>query len=74
MKSAEISEYETVVSLMTSGRRFFVTANGWIGLSTIEAEVGDLVCVVKGVKTPVILRQEGNHYLMVCKSYGMLYS
>jgi hypothetical protein len=67
-------EYEAGVSLATSGRRFFITKKGFMGLSTIEAEVGDLVCLVKGVRTPAILRREGDHYLMVCESYGMFCS
>ncbi|PMD39548.1 hypothetical protein L207DRAFT_460231 [Hyaloscypha variabilis F] len=50
-------------------RRFFVTERGFLGLGPGTAEVGDLVCVIFGGKTPFILRKVSDHYKLIGESY-----
>jgi hypothetical protein len=57
-------------SIVTSGRRFMLTALGFMGLAVMEAEVGDIVCLVKGSMVPVVLRVEDDHFIMVGEAYG----
>src|SRR3569833_237893 len=38
-------------------RRFLTTSRGYTGIASCETEVGDQVCVLKGIKLPVILRR-----------------
>jgi hypothetical protein len=54
----------------TSGQRFMLTCSGLMGLAMLEAEKGDLICVLKGLRTRVILREEADHFLMVGETYG----
>jgi hypothetical protein len=62
-------EYEVCVSMATSGRRFMLTEGRLMGLAVFEANIGDLICVLDGVRTPMILRQDGDHFLMVGECY-----
>lgn len=43
-----------------TGRRFFITQGGLLGLGSGHLEVGDEVCVPFGCKTPIVVRQEGD--------------
>lgn len=43
-----------------TGRRFFMTRSGLLGMGSGNLEVGDEVSVPLGSKTPVIVRQEGD--------------
>jgi hypothetical protein len=60
-------------SVVTSGRRFLITENGLMGMAVAETEVGDIVCVIKGSRVPIILRVEGDHFVMVGEAYGKLW-
>jgi hypothetical protein len=51
-----ISTYLHMLEKMCSNRRFFVAANGCIGLAPLEAQVGDMICVLFGAEVPYILR------------------
>jgi hypothetical protein len=45
----------------TAGRSLFVTERGYIGLSTnANVQTGDVVAVLMGCRTPVILREHGS--------------
>ena len=62
------------ISTSTKGRTLFQTEKGYIGLSTPGVKVGDIVSVLFGCKTPVILREEGSEYTLVGDSfiYGLM--
>lgn len=57
------------------GRRLMRTANGYLGLAPAETEIGDSVAMIKGAKTPVVLREEGENWIVVGSVYvhGMMY-
>ncbi|KAK1752724.1 heterokaryon incompatibility protein-domain-containing protein [Echria macrotheca] len=51
-------------------RALFVTERGYIGLAPWNAKVGDEVCVLKGAKTPFLLREkEGGKHRLVGEAY-----
>jgi Heterokaryon incompatibility protein (HET) len=55
-------------------RKFSITAKGMYCMSSICTEPGDLVCILFGSDTPVILREVGEHLLFIGDSYvdGMM--
>ncbi len=53
-------------------RRLFVTSRGYMGFGPWNAEVGDKVCVLRGGKTPFLLRvrrEQQGEYTLVGESY-----
>jgi len=54
----------------TMGRKFMLSDKGHIGLVPADKREGDIVSVLKGGKTPFVLRPEDNHFLMVGEAYG----
>ena len=58
------------------GMRCFHTERGYIGLEPLTVEAGDLICVLEGHKSPVILRRHGEHYIFVgdCDVVGIMNS
>jgi hypothetical protein len=55
-------------------RRIFSTEDGYIGLAPSTALKGDLVCVLLGCSVPVVLREEGDHYIFIgeCYTHGIM--
>ena len=56
------------------GMRCCHTERGYIGLGPLTTEVGDLVCVLEGHKSPVLLRRRDSHYIFVgdCDVVGIM--
>lgn len=54
--------------------RCFHTERGYIGLGPLVTEVGDLVCVLEGHKSPVLLRKRRSHYMFIgdCDVVGIM--
>ncbi|KAI1392149.1 HET-domain-containing protein [Hypoxylon trugodes] len=50
-------------------RRFYATKKGYIGLGPSDAKTGDHVVVLLGSALPVILREEGDHHVLVGETY-----
>lgn len=74
----EVSGFAYHCDRATRGRRVFVSAAGHLGLAGAGAEVGDVVCVFPGVRTPFAVRRgagvgdpsaEGNDYVLVGEVY-----
>jgi hypothetical protein len=70
----DVHSYATCMAFVTTSRKFMLTKGGLMGMAVIEAEKGDLICVVEGSRMPLILRKEGDHYLMVGEAYGRSYN
>ncbi|CZR66453.1 uncharacterized protein PAC_16354 [Phialocephala subalpina] len=53
---------------------FFVTTAGYMGKGLIEAKEGDLVALIAGVETPMVLRKEGEYYRSKgpCHVHGLM--
>ncbi|KAI9678522.1 MAG: hypothetical protein M1822_007465 [Bathelium mastoideum] len=50
-------------------RRLVTTDHGYIGVAPAGAQLKDLVCVLKGLGTPAILRQKGADYELIGECY-----
>jgi hypothetical protein len=51
--------------LMMNRRRLFLSHSDLVGLAPWNAAEGDIVCVLLGCRFPVILRREGEHYVLI---------
>ena len=49
--------FEVRVLIHTSGRNFFRSKKGYIGFTTTDAKIGDLIAILPGGRVPYILRQ-----------------
>lgn len=58
----------------TMGRRLVRTADGYLGLVPAATVVGDSIALVKGMKTPVIVREKDEDWVIVGLAYvhGMM--
>lgn len=56
-------------------RRFFMLADGTFGLAPDLTMEGDLVCVPLGCPHPMILRRDGDHFVLIGEAYvdGYMY-
>jgi hypothetical protein len=74
VESPNFRMFTMLASLAIAGRSFFVTADGYMGLSPLFAERGDLICVLLGCSVPMIIRRCGTNYVVVGDAYvyGMM--
>jgi hypothetical protein len=58
-----------------SGRRFFISSAGQMGLAPYRAEAGDVLCVLFGCPNPVILRPQDGYHTVIGDAYvyGLMY-
>lgn len=63
--------YATKILSVLAKRRFLTTDNGYVGLAPAEANIGDILVVILGCDSPIILRQtEGQDaYQIVGESF-----
>lgn len=56
-------------------RSFFTTLKGYIGLGPSSTERGDLICILYGCKKPLVLRPQGEHFVVVgeCYVHGLMF-
>jgi hypothetical protein len=50
-------------------RRFITTTKGFAGLAPVGCRSGDVICVILGCRTPIILRQVDEHLEIVREAY-----
>lgn len=65
------------VHLFSRGRSFIATKEGYIGLAPGTTMAGDIVCVLLGCSTPLVLRPTGKgQYKIVgdCYVHGLMYN
>ena len=67
--------FDQVHGYAISGKRFFTTRQGFIGLAPSRTAPKDVVCILKGATVPFILRQAGERYVLVgeCYCHGIMY-
>lgn len=51
------SKYMRRAARHVSGRRFFITSEGYLGLGSAETKIGDRVCNIPGLPMPMVLRR-----------------
>ncbi len=59
----------SIVFRTTHGRQLFVSQKGYLGLGPADAKEGDILCILLGVRVPLVLRQERNHYTIIGDCY-----
>ena len=67
--------YADNVEAVCHGRRFFVTRKGYMGLAPVSAREGDVVCILRGGKTPYVVRAErkrGYRFVGECYVEGLM--
>jgi hypothetical protein len=68
---ADMSELREGWKSVTCGRRFAITEGGRMGLVVGEPRAGDLVVIVRGARTPLVLTPADNGYFaMVGEAYS----
>jgi hypothetical protein len=68
--SIEASEkYVNKLSIHERDRGLVITREGYLGLGVNSCVKGDLVCVLFGCSTPVLLRMVGEHYVFLGEAY-----
>jgi len=62
------------VHVLSAQRRLFVTKDGYMGTAPIGAQKGDRICVLLGCNVPLIIRPEGDDFLIIGDTYicGMM--
>ncbi len=54
---------------MMNRRRMFLSRSGLVGLAPWNAVEGDIICVLLGCRSPVVLRREKGHYVLIGETY-----
>ena len=57
--------YVSVVEKAANNRRFGISSRRYMGLTPAETEIGNLICVLAGGRTPFVLRENGDHFFLV---------
>jgi hypothetical protein len=62
------------IHVLSAQRRLFVTKRGHIGVAPMGVEKGDRICVLLGCNVPLVIRPEGDFYLIIgdTYTYGMM--
>ncbi|PQE17503.1 heterokaryon incompatibility protein [Rutstroemia sp. NJR-2017a BBW] len=50
-------------------RRIMLSEQGYLGLITQDARLGDRIALIKGIRVPVVLRSSGGKWELVCEMY-----
>jgi hypothetical protein len=65
----ELSEAYLCANVASTHRRLMTTTNGYLRLSPVKAEKGDIICILLRSSRPIILRPSGERYLIVGDCY-----
>jgi hypothetical protein len=62
------------VHVLSAQRRLFVTKDGYMGTAPMGAQQGDRICVLLGCNVPLLIRPEGDDFLIIGDTYiyGMM--
>ena len=58
-----------------AGRSLFTATDGYMGLAPLGTTTGDRLCILLGCEVPLVIRPQGQRYLLVgsCYMYGMMH-
>ena len=70
----EPSLYISRIEILSYFRRLIITRNGYIGLASCTTEPDDVICILFGAQTPLVLRQEDGDWILLgeCYVHGMM--
>jgi hypothetical protein len=66
--------FQRAVAATGVNRTFFISKGGYMGMGPKALAEADLICVVLGCEVPLLLRKNGDHYLLVgeCFVWGLM--
>jgi len=66
--------FQRAVAAASVNRTFFISKTGYMGVGPKAVEDGDSICVVLGCEVPLLLRKNGDQYLLVgeCFVWGLM--
>ena len=69
--------YAVLIESVMAGRRFFTTANGYMGIGPFQLEPGDMICILGGARAPCVLRprrgdEEKFQFMGPCYVHGIM--
>ncbi|KAI0437509.1 heterokaryon incompatibility protein-domain-containing protein [Xylaria telfairii] len=70
METESKNAFQYLLECASGGRRFFRTAQGYIGTGPVDMKVGDSVAVLLGSRVPFILRED-DHRSRQCVGQGI---
>jgi hypothetical protein len=67
--------FSTLLMNRCRGRRFCLTRDQRVGQVPVESQIGDEICILRGLRVPFVVRQEGDKYLLIGECYidGLMY-
>ncbi|TVY14775.1 Heterokaryon incompatibility protein 6, OR allele [Lachnellula arida] len=70
----ETTYYQATIHRTISSRAFFISTSGYMGVGPKAPEEGDMICVIPGCNVPLLIREEGDHHLLVgeCFVWGLM--
>jgi hypothetical protein len=73
-ESTAMKSFFSSIITALDGRTAFISSHGHMGLVPDYAEPGDLICVLFGGAAPLVLREEGDNYILVgeCYCHGIM--
>lgn len=74
-KAGDYTEFQRAVYLLGAHRCFCVTSRGYYVLAPDLVRPGDTLCILFGMRTPIILRPKGDQWLVVgeCFACGLMF-
>ncbi|KAM0424974.1 hypothetical protein ACHAPT_009775 [Fusarium lateritium] len=67
--SRHSQNFSDAVTRAVMGRRFFITRKGRLGLGSPEIQLGDKIVILKGCCMPLVLRADGECWVLVGEAY-----
>lgn len=74
-ETGDCTEFQRAAYVMGPHKRFCVTARGYYVLGPDLVMPGDTLCILFGMRTPIILRPKGSEWVVVgeCFSCGLMF-
>jgi hypothetical protein len=66
--------FTEAVAALARRRTFFISSRGYMGMGPVPLREGDLITVVLGCSVPLLVRQTGDHHVLIgeCFVWGLM--
>jgi hypothetical protein len=69
IEQSQAKKCRSAIFRTTFQRQLFLSKRGYIGLCPAEAREDDLLCILLGVRVPLVLRKQSEHYVIIGDCY-----
>jgi len=69
IEESQARKCRSAVFRTTFRRQLFLSQRGYIGLCPAEAREDDMLCILLGVRVPLVLRKQSEHYVIIGDCY-----